>query len=346
MEGVVTPSFWKDRSVFVTGHTGFKGAWLVMLLKHLGARVTGYALDPPTKPSLFQWAHVDELVWDWRENILDVPRLRAALQRALPDIVIHMAAQSLVRPSYRDPLETYVTNVIGTANLLQAVESRPAHLIPRVALIVTTDKVYAHGQIMRPFREDDPLGGQADPYSTSKACAEMVAAQFARRLAGSCAVLTARAGNVIGGGDFAEDRILPDAVRAFSRVEKLALRYPQAIRPWQHVLDPLCGYLTLCERSFDRAQDFLGAWNFGPGADHECSVEELVQAFARYWPGAQWHWQMELNPIETKILRLDSSKARENLDWSCRLPLEQSLKWSADFYQRMTHGVDVRTMIE
>jgi CDP-glucose 4,6-dehydratase len=184
---------------------------------------------------------------------------------------------------------------------------------------------------MRPFREDDPLGGQADPYSTSKACAEMVATQYISALYAACVVLTARAGNVIGGGDFAEDRILPDAVRAFSCGERLALRYPQAVRPWQHVLDPLTGYLTLCERSFGRAPEFNGAWNFGPGEAHEWSVEELVQDFARHWPGAAWQWQAGLHAPEVHMLRLDSSIAQERLDWHCRLPIEEALRWSAGF---------------
>ena len=346
LEGVVTPAFWKGRCVFVTGHTGFKGAWLVALLQYLGARVTGYALEPPTKPSLFQWAHLDELVKDRREDILDVPRLSAAIKQALPDIIIHFAAQSLVRASYKDPLETYVTNVIGTANVLQSVLHMLPHVTPRVVLIATTDKVYAHGKIARPFREDDPLGGQADPYSTSKACAEMVAAQYARAMSDRCTVLTARAGNVIGGGDFAADRILPDAVRAFSRGEKLGLRYPQAIRPWQHVLDPLCGYLTLCERSFKKSDEFSGGWNFGPSAEHEWSVEELVQEFARHWPGAQWHWPVALNPPETDVLRLDSAKARDLLDWRCRVSLPDALRSSAKFYQSMRQGADVRALMQ
>jgi len=346
LEGLVTPAFWKDRRVFVTGHTGFKGAWLVALLHHLGARVTGYALEPPTKPSLYQWAHLDELVVDKRADIRDLPRLRAVVQHAQSEIVVHLAAQSLVRASYRDPVRTYETNVIGTANILEAVHRERPHLAPHVALIVTTDKVYRHGDLDRPLREDDPLGGQADPYSTSKACAEMVATQYAQALGERCAILTARAGNVIGGGDFAEDRILPDAVRAFSRGERLALRYPQAVRPWQHVLDPLTGYLTLCERSFGHAAEFNGAWNFGPGEAHEWSVEELVQDFARHWPGSAWQWQAGLHPPEAQILRLDSSKAQERLDWHCRLPMEEALRWSADFYQAMARGADVRALMQ
>ena len=338
----MTPSFWKDRTVFVTGHTGFKGAWLVMLLHHLGARVTGYALEPPTKPSLFAAARLDELIVDARGDVRNFVEVESALCRVEPDIIIHFAAQSLVRASYKDPLETYATNILGTAHVLNAAR----RAAPDVVLIATTDKVYAHGEITRPFREDDPLGGQADPYSTSKACAEMVAAQSMSALCHAAAVLTARAGNVIGGGDFAEDRILPDAVRAFSRGEKLGLRYPQAIRPWQHVLDPLFGYLTLCERSFKKSHEYSGAWNFGPGADHEWSVEELVQGFARHWAGAQWHWQAGLNPPETSVLRLDSSKAREQLDWACRLPLDEALRWSAQFYQAMAQGADVRALMQ
>lgn len=337
----MTPAFWQDRRVFVTGHTGFKGAWLVALLRHLGAQVTGYALDPPTAPSLFVAAQLDEGVTDLRADVRDAAALEAAMCQAQADIVIHMAAQSLVRASYQDPLGTYATNIMGTAHVLKAA----LRAAPDVVLIVTTDKVYRHGELDRPFREDDPLGGQADPYSTSKACAEMIATQYASAFGEACAVLTARAGNVIGGGDFAQDRILPDAVRAFSRGERLALRYPQAIRPWQHVLDPLLGYLTLCERSFKRSADFAGAWNFGPDARHEWSVEALVDAFAQHWPGAGWHWQKGEHPPETPVLRLDSGKARDRLDWHCRLPLEEALRWSAVFYQRMGEGADVGALM-
>lgn len=338
----MTPAFWKDRRVFVTGHTGFKGAWLVALLHHLGARVTGYALDPPTSPSLFEAARLADCVEDLRADVRDAQAVEDAMCQTESEMIIHLAAQSLVRTSYKNPLDTYATNVMGTAHVLNA-----AHrAMSAVVLIATTDKVYAHGALGRPFREDDPLGGQADPYSASKACAEMVAAQYVQTLGQTCSVLTARAGNVIGGGDFADDRILPDAVRAFSRGERLALRYPQAVRPWQHVLDPLIGYLKLCERSFKKSHEFSGAWNFGPDVDHEWSVEELVQDFARHWPGAEWQWQAGLHPPETHILRLDSSKARERLDWQCLLSMEEALRWSADFYQALARGADVRALMQ
>lgn len=336
------PEFWKDRRVFVTGHTGFKGAWLVALLNRFGAHVTGYALEPPTKPSLFEAARLHEGMVDLRADVRDGPALEEAMRRAEADIVIHLAAQSLVRASYKDPLGTYETNVMGTAHVLNAARSAA----PDVVLIATTDKVYQHGELNRPFREDDPLGGQADPYSASKACAEMVAAQYMSYLCNACAVLTARAGNVIGGGDFAEDRILPDAVRAFSRGETLALRYPQAIRPWQHVLDPLAGYLTLCESSFKKSHEFSGAWNFGPDAAHEWSVEELVDGFARHWQGAGWHWQGGAHSLETDVLRLDSAKANEWLNWHCRLELGEALRRTALFYQRMAKGADVRALMQ
>jgi CDP-glucose 4,6-dehydratase len=342
LESVVTPAFWKNRRVFVTGHTGFKGAWLVALLKHLGAQVTGYALDPPTRPSLFQAAHMYQGITDLRGDVRDLTLLEADMCRAEADVLIHLAAQSLVRASYQDPVATYATNVMGTAHVLQA--ARRAGL--DVVLVVTTDKVYRHGALQRPFQEDDPLGGQADPYSTSKACAEMVVEQYRASLGEACAVLTARAGNVIGGGDFAQDRLLPDAVRAFSRGEILALRYPQAIRPWQHVLDPLWGYLTLCEHSYKKGVDFSGAWNFGPGESHEYSVEKLVDVFAHHWSGARWRWQAGVHPPETDVLRLNSSKANDRLDWHCRLPLEEALHWSADFYQRMAQGADVRVLMQ
>lgn len=335
------PAFWRGRRVFVTGHTGFKGAWLIAMLDALGAKVTGYALDAPTKPSLFGNARLWLGIEDIRGDIRHASVLSDAILRAEPDIVIHLAAQSLVRASYRDPLGTYEANVMGTAHVLDAAR----RAAPQLVLIATTDKVYRHGELDRPFREDDPLGGQADPYSTSKACAEMVAVQYAQVLGERCTVLTARAGNVIGGGDFAEDRILPDAFRAFSRGEKLALRYPRAIRPWQYVLDPLCGYLRLCERGFDKSADVSGAWNLGPPASHEWSVERLVDEFARHWPGAGWHWQGGAHSPETDILRLDSSKANERLNWLCRLELGEALRRSALFYQRMVKGADVRALM-
>ena len=345
--------YYQGKRVFVTGHTGFKGAWLALALKRLNARATGYALAPPSNPDLFDLAHVAQDIADIRGDIADVASLRDAMHSAQPDIVIHLAAQSLVRAAYADPLEAYNTNVMGTANVLEATRTTAS---VQVVLIVTTDKCYDNQDWVWGYRETDALGGR-DPYSSSKACAELVTrayrdSYFAAR--GAARILTARAGNVIGGGDFAADRIVPDAVRAFLGGGSLNIRNPAAVRPWQHVMEPLIGYLQLIEAAATQAPHELdGAWNFGPGAESERSVEELVTRFIGAWGKDAWgkgawgkgaHWTRDggAHPHEARLLRLDTAKSREILGWRPLLNFEETTDWTADWYRAYAGGADMR----
>lgn len=325
-------SFWKGRRVLLTGHTGFKGAWLSLWLADMGAEVTGCALAPPTEPSLFEEAGVGRLVRDVRGDVRDFDALSAAMRGAAPEIVIHMAAQALVRESYREPRLTFETNALGTVNLLEAARACPA---ARAVLIVTTDKVYENRDLDRGYREDEPLGG-FDPYSSSKACAEIIAASYRRSFfagEGAALVATARSGNVVGGGDFAADRLVPDFVRAFGRGEKLRIRNPDATRPWQHVLEPLSGYLTLCEALASGERRFASAWNFGPRAGDAKSVRWVAEALAAAWEGAPG---VEIDggdhPHEARHLALDGSKAARDLGWAPRWDLAEALRRVAGWH--------------
>jgi CDP-glucose 4,6-dehydratase len=341
---VISSSFWLGRRVFLTGHTGFKGSWLTLMLDRLNARTTGYALEPPTQPSLFELAHIAECVDDIRGDIADLSQLREAMTATAPEIVIHMAAQPLVRAAYHDPVLTYATNVMGTVNVLEAARHAPT---VRLVLIVTTDKCYDNKDQERGYRETDALGGR-DPYSNSKACAELVASAYRQSFfsdESSAKIITARAGNVIGGGDFAIDRIVPDAVRAFMSRRSLRLRSPEAVRPWQHVLEPLTGYLRLIEAALTGATDVEGGWNFGPGPESERSVETLVARFARRWgPDAYWINDRGEHPHEARLLRLDSSKARETLKWSPLLDFGETIDWTAQWYRAFADQRDMKAI--
>jgi CDP-glucose 4,6-dehydratase len=309
-------SFWRGRRVFLTGHTGFKGSWLTQWLTLEGAGVTGYSLP---------------------DDVRDGRSLRDALHASRADVVIHMAAQTLVRASYDDPVLTYGTNVMGTVNLLEAV--RGANPV-RVVVVVTSDKCYAHGAEPHAFREDDPLGGR-DPYSSSKACAELVAAAWRDSFfsdAGSPRVISARAGNVIGPGDWAEHRLVPDLVRAFSRGESATVRNPDATRPWQFVLDPLFGYLRLAEAAFD-SRDLPGAWNFGPARNESRSVRWLADALTARWGGdAKWSVAPDRRRAEAPVLQLDSTRARSLLGWTPRVELDEAVAWTIDGYKALLRG--------
>ena len=342
----MNPAFWKGKTVFVTGHTGFKGAWLSLWLQSLGARVTGYALEPPTRPSLFEVAGVARSMESITADVRDLAALKAALQRAGPQIVIHMAAQALVRESYADPVGTYATNVMGTMNVLEAARDVTS---VRSAVIVTSDKCYENREWARGYREDDAMGGH-DPYSSSKGCAELVTAAYRRSFFsghGGTAVASARGGNVIGGGDWSKDRLVPDAINAFINGRKVRIRSPNAVRPWQHVLDPLCGYLTLAERLWEDGPTHVGAWNFGPAEDDVRPVSWVVEELAQRWGGgAAWETDAAPQPHEAGTLKLDCSKAQTRLGWRPALPLGAALEWVIEWYRCYAGGGDVRKVTE
>jgi len=335
---MVASGNWRGRRVFLTGHTGFKGSWLALWLTQLGATVRGYALDPPTTPSIFEAASVAKLVDDVRGDIRDAARLTSAMTEFRPDVVIHMAAQPLVRASYDDPITTYETNVIGTARVLEAVRKTPT---VRAVVSVTTDKCYENRELPNySYRETDPLGG-FDPYSSSKACAELVSAAYrqsyfpvAKLKEHGVALATARAGNVIGGGDWSTDRLIPDLVRGFLAGEAVRIRRPDAIRPWQHVLEPLHGYILLAEHLLTHDARFATAFNFGPTEDDARPVQWIAERMTAFWgDGARWILDADPGVHEAGYLMLDASRARAELGWAPHLNLESALEWLVAWYR-------------
>lgn len=339
------PLVWRNQSVLVTGHTGFKGAWLCLWLHQLGAKVSGLALDPPTNPSLYRMAGIQQfLEFDLRGDIRDPESVEAAISQIRPTVIFHLAAQPLVNYSYEFPLETYAVNVMGTAHVLEA--ARRAGTVQAI-VVVTTDKCYENQEWVYPYRENDRLGG-FDPYSNSKACAELVVSAYRASFLRSegIAVATARAGNVIGGGDWAKGRLLPDCVRAFQGGESLKLRYPQAVRPWQHVLDPLSGYLLLAERLLsDHAESFCEAWNFGPSESDSRTVEEVARLAAECWGGSIEITGTDPLHHEAGMLKLDSSKARSRLEWRPRWSVEDAVRHSIQCYKAVVQGVAMQALI-
>jgi CDP-glucose 4,6-dehydratase len=337
-------TFWKGKRVLVTGHTGFKGSWLSVWLHDLGAEVTGFSLPAPTEPSLFEDAAVADGLNSVIGDIRDPDAVSKVVGDCDPEIVIHLAALALVHEGYRKPLEAYTTNVIGTANVLQHLRDRSAL---RAVVSVTSDKCYRDAGAGRVCREGDPLGGD-DPYSSSKAAAELVTAAYRRAFfsasASARAVLTtARAGNVIGGGDWAADRLIPDLIRGFLAGEAVAIRSPEAVRPWQHVLEPLCGYLDLAEASWHDGDSRAGAWNFGPDEIHDRTVRQVADRMANLWgEGAIWCLDARVHPPETGVLRLDSAKARRELGWQPVLSIDDALQWTVEWYRARERKDDLR----
>lgn len=329
----------------MTGHTGFKGSWLALWLSKLGAQIRGYALDPSTDPNMFSLTSVGTIVDDIRGDIRDYAKLQASMTEFAPEVVFHLAAQPLVRRSYADPLGTYATNVMGTVHVLEAVRKTPS---VRAVVCVTTDKCYQNQEWVWPYRETDPLGGY-DPYASSKACAEIVSAAFRSSFfppeqlhEHRVALATARAGNVIGGGDWSEDRLIPDLVRGFSAGKPVPIRRPNAIRPWQHVLESLHGYMLLAQQLLARQARFASAYNFGPSDEDTWPVERIASRVAEMWGnGATWVRDSEATAHETNILRLDSSKARLQLGWKPRLEIEEALEWTMSWYQAWKRGEDM-----
>jgi CDP-glucose 4,6-dehydratase len=343
----MTPGFWRDRRVFLTGHTGFKGGWLALWLARNGARTTGYALPPPTTPSLYELAGIGACLASRIGDINDAAGLRRAMEDAQPEIVLHLAAQPLVRDSYAQPAATFATNVMGTVNVLEAVRAVPS---VRSVVVVTTDKCYQNREWIWGYRETDPLGGH-DPYSASKAAAELVAASYrASFFSEGPALVSARAGNVIGGGDFARDRLLPDFIRAIEARRELEIRHPHATRPWQFVLEPLLGYLELAERAYSGEAGIADAWNFGPDENGTRTVGEVVESFAAacapHRPASIRFGASAPQVHEATLLKLDTSKARANLAWRPSLDLDDALGMTAAWYRAYLDGGDLRAVSE
>ena len=331
---VIRSEFWQAKKVLVTGHTGFKGGWLAIWLQSLGAEVIGIALEPDSEPNLFQQADVEQGMTSIIGDIRNLDFVKKTIDHYQPEIVFHLAAQALVRESYLDPVETYQTNVMGTMNVLEAI--RHCNSV-QAAVMVTTDKCYDNKEWQWPYRENDRLGGH-DPYSSSKACTELMIDSYRRSFfasSDSAAIASARAGNVIGGGDWAKDRLIPDILSAYNSRQDLKIRYPEAIRPWQHVLEPLHGYLILAEKLFSAdGHDYAQAWNFGPAHDSVKPVSWIADYFAHHWP--EFNWQLDGNEqlYEAGILKLDCSKAHKQLGWQPHWNLEQALDYIMAWTER------------
>ena len=337
---MVTPEFWQGKRVYLTGHTGFKGSWLSLWLADMGATVRGYALNPPTNPSLFEEAKVAEKVESQIGDIRDYESLKKSMVDFNPDILIHMAAQPLVRLSYKEPLETYDTNVMGTAKVLEAARSCPDL---KAIVSVTTDKCYENKEWVWGYREDEPMGGY-DPYSSSKGCAELVTSAYRRSFMHEQGIglASARAGNVIGGGDWADDRLIPDILRAFEQNKPVVIRNPASTRPWQHVLEPLSGYLVLAQSLYQNPQDFAEGWNFGPDEDDAKPVDWILNHMVENWQGASWELDKNAHPHEAGYLKLDISKAKARLDWRPTWCLEQTLSKIIVWHQAWLNKANIQ----
>jgi CDP-glucose 4,6-dehydratase len=340
-------TFWRGRKVFLTGHTGFKGSWLSLWLDMLGADVTGYALEPPTQPSLFEQARVGETARSICADLRDFKRLKAEIAECRPDVILHLAAQSVVRAGYDDPIETYSSNVLGTVHLLEAVRQLGR---PCIVVNVTSDKCYANREWVWGYREDEAMGGR-DPYSSSKGCAELVTHAYRESYfhpdtfaQHGVALASARAGNAIGGGDWTKNQLIPDLMRAFLSNESCLIRSPSAIRPWQFVLEPLCGYLMLAERMATDVHA-SGGWNFGPVDSDAKPVAWLAEHLAEAWgAGALWSQDHAAHMPEAHFLKLDASKAKTFLAWRPHLALYEALDWIVEWYRAFQAGADLRLL--
>jgi CDP-glucose 4,6-dehydratase len=347
---IMKNAFWKDKKVLITGHTGFKGSWLSLWLQGLGANVVGYALSPPTTPSLFEMARVADGMTSISGDTRDLEHLQAVFDEHHPEIVIHLAAQALVPYSYRHPVETYATNVMGTVNVLEAVRQSEG---VRGVVSITSDKCYQDQKWLWGYRESDPMGGY-DPYSSSKGCSELVISAYRNSYFSAqehqhhgVALASTRAGNVIGGGDWAANRLVPDIVRAFMTNRPVVIRYPDFIRPWQHVLEPLSGYLIVAQKLWEHGPEFAQAWNFGPDDASARPVSEVVERLTRLWgENARWELDSASHPYEAACQRLDCAKSRSLLGWSPKLDLPTTLEWIVEWYRGYQQKQDMRQLTQ
>lgn len=343
-------NIYKGRRVLITGHTGFKGSWICLYLNKLGADVYGYALEPPTKPSLFEEAKIKKTVTSHTGDIRDYNKLLSVVQETKPEIIFHMAAQALVMESYKNPAETYAVNVMGTVHLLEAIRNTPG---VKAVVNVTTDKCYENRELQRAFKENEPMGGY-DPYSNSKGCSELVTSSYRNSFFNpkdykkhGVALSSARAGNVIGGGDWANDRLIPDFIRAISKGEKVKIRSPYAIRPWQHVLEPLTGYLTLAAKLFSDGPKYAEAWNFGPDDRDAQNVEWIIKTICKLWgKGASYEVDASPQHHEASYLKLDCTKAKAELDWAPRYDIKTTLNNIVDWNKAYLSDENIRTFTE
>jgi len=337
---VIDENFWQGKRVFLTGHTGFKGSWISLWLFSLGAEVRGYSLNPPTVPSLFKEAKINTLVDSCIGDIRDRDTLHKSMTEFNPDILIHMAAQPLVRYSYEAPVETYEVNVVGTAKVLQVARSCPNL---KAVVNITTDKCYENDDRVEGYKEDDPMGGY-DPYSSSKGCAELVASSYRRSFLRDLGIglASVRAGNVIGGGDWADDRLIPDILRSFEKSEPVVVRNPKASRPWQHVLEPLSGYLILAQKLYDNQDEHAEGWNFGPNEQDVKPVDWILDKMTSKWPNASWELDENPSPHEAGFLKLDISKAKLKLGWNPIWELSYTLEKIISWHQAWLNKEDMQ----
>lgn len=337
---MIDKNFWSDKRVFVTGHTGFKGGWLSLWLNYLGSSVKGYALAPPTSPSLYNVARIESLIDSQIGDIRDQDLLHSSMVSFDPDILIHMAAQPLVRYSYENPIETYEVNVLGTAKVLEVARNCPNL---KAIINVTTDKCYENLGFEKSYIETDPMGG-FDPYSSSKGCAELVATSYKNSFLNDLeiGIASVRAGNVIGGGDWASDRLIPDILRSFDQKKVISVRNPNSTRPWQHVLEPLSGYLLLAQKLYDNQEKYSEGWNFGPNSNDVKPVKWILDKMISYWPNATWELDKNSNPHEAKFLKLNISKAKELLGWKPTLDLEITLGSIIRWHKFWLDGANMR----